>query len=216
MQIKVVFENEFIMVVDKPSGVLSVPSRLGEKEERPILGLLLQDQLKIQIYPIHRLDAEVSGIVMYAKTAEAHRVANLWFEHKLIHKTYCALTEGKSDLQIGVENSWKCKLLRGKKRAYESPHGKDSLTLATLRKKTDTGLLWDLSPVTGRSHQLRYELYRHGYPILGDTLYNSTQTWTDGIALRSYAIDLEKISPDKRLDLPVTLQISSFSDNIIG
>jgi tRNA pseudouridine32 synthase/23S rRNA pseudouridine746 synthase len=214
MDLKIVFENEHLILVNKPAGVLTVPSRIGADDERLCLGTFLQDQKKIQIYPVHRLDVEVCGLVLFAKTSTAHKIANLWFEHKLIHKTYAAYTEGQTDCRIGETYEWKCKLLRGKKRAYESPVGKDSLTLATYLGKKEKGLLWDLSPVTGRSHQLRYELYRHGNPILGDKLYNSTQPWSDGIALCSYALHLEKIPEQNRLGLPISLQISSFSDNI--
>jgi tRNA pseudouridine32 synthase/23S rRNA pseudouridine746 synthase len=214
MELKIVFENDHLVLLNKPAGVLTVPSRIGENDSRPCLGTFLQEVKQTQIFPVHRLDVEVSGLVLYAKTALAHKTSNLWFEHKLIHKTYAAYTEGEPNLAVGVQVEWKCKLLRGKKRAYESPVGKDSLTLATFLGKKEKGLLWDLSPVTGRSHQLRYELYRHGFPIVGDNLYNSTQPWPYGIALCSYALHLDKIPEQNRLGLPISLQISPFSDNI--
>ena len=214
MELKIVFENDHLVLLNKPAGVLTVPSRIGEDDKRPCLGTYLQEVRQIQIFPVHRLDVEVCGLVIFAKSASAPRISNLWFEHKLIHKTYSAFTEGEANFQVGVPLEWKCKLLRGKKRAYESPVGKDSLTLATFLGKKEKGLQWDLSPVTGRSHQLRYELYRHGCPILGDNLYNSTQPWSHGIALCSYALNLEKIPEQNRLGLPISLQISPFSDNI--
>ena len=184
--IDIVFENQHFVICDKPSGVLSTPSRFEADDQRGCLGTALQDSLKIQIYPVHRLDFEVSGLVMYAKNADAHRKANSWFENKQVFKTYTALTTGqdfshipsnvpnarlKIDLQPGMNFEWKSRILRGKRRAFESEQGKPSLTLATyIGVTTSEYHQWDLHPVTGRSHQLRFDLSRHGFPIVGDKL----------------------------------------------
>ena len=103
---------------------------------------------------------------------------------------------------------WKCRLLRGKKRSYESPQGKDSVTLATYLGMREVFQKWDLNPVTGRSHQLRYEMSRHGYPIVGDALYGSKEESTgDAIALRAYRIDFSRAPKAKDYDLPLELLI---------
>lgn len=195
--LSVIFQNEHFIILDKPSGVLSTPAR-DAKDSRFVLGRELEVQLARQVYPVHRLDFEVSGIIMYALNAEAHKVANLWFENRKVHKTYRAYTKSSqlSELQNltpGSEFEWHCLLLRGKKRTYESPVGKKSLTLARLIEINGKGYLgWDLKPVTGRSHQLRYEMYRHGMPILGDTLYGSDLHLSENqIALRAYRIEFD-------------------------
>lgn len=209
MSYKTIFENEYFIVVDKAAMVLSVPSRLGINDHRPCLGHILEKDLKCQIYPVHRLDFEVSGLIMFAKTAEAHRQGNLWFENKVIEKTYIALTssEHAPTEKIGVDFEWQCHLLRGKKRAYESPQGKKSITRGVLLEKNR----WHLNPITGRSHQLRYELYRHGYPIIGDELYGSDQKFTaPGIALRAFEINFEKISELNKFKLPEKIKILEF------
>lgn len=195
---RIVFENEHFVVIDKPSGVLSVPGRFGDKDPRPVAGLFLQEQLKTQIFPVHRLDYEVSGLLLFAKTKQAHAAANLWFENKKIKKVYSALTEGSpildsKKIEIGDRFEWKSRILRGKKRAYESPYGKPSLTIAEfvgLEAFDDKqALLWRLEPVTGRSHQLRYDLTRHGFPIIGDVLYGSHHSLgQDKILLTSVAL----------------------------
>lgn len=225
--IRIIFENEFFVICDKESGVLSTPSRHEENDKRCCLGTELQASLKQQIYPIHRLDFEVSGLVMYAKTSEAHRQANAWFEHKQVQKTYRALTTSQNydhipanvpnqKLTIELKNpgqkfEWKSRILRGKRRAYESPQGKDSLTLAEyLGVNAEGHLMWDLQPVTGRSHQLRFDLSRHGFPILGDKLYGSNVQWgTDRIALRAYKIDFSKAPGAKALGLPSDVTLAS-------
>jgi tRNA pseudouridine32 synthase/23S rRNA pseudouridine746 synthase len=183
---KIIFQNENFIVIDKPAEVLSVPARFKE-DDRPVAGLLLQEELGQQVFPVHRLDFEVSGILVFALAAQAHTVANKWFENKQIQKIYQAYTEGEPPSKNQFE--WKSILLRGKKRAFESPHGKNSLTKAEFLKSDSKGLAWNLEPVTGRSHQLRYECAKHGFPILGDKLYGSQKPWTDvGIALRASSI----------------------------
>ncbi|QDK45037.1 RNA pseudouridine synthase [Bdellovibrio sp. ZAP7] len=224
--IQIVFENSHFVICDKPAGVLSTPSRMGAEDERNCLGIALQKQLGLQIYPVHRLDFEVSGLVMYAKTAEAHRKANAWFEHKQVSKTYRALTTAQdfSHIPANVKNprekftvatgrkfEWKSRILRGKRRAFESPEGKDSLTLAEyLGTNADGFLQWDLQPVTGRSHQLRFDLSRHGFPIVGDALYGSKVPGEgkDAIALRAYKIDFSKAPGHQELQLPGIIQLA--------
>jgi tRNA pseudouridine32 synthase/23S rRNA pseudouridine746 synthase len=206
MNLNVALETRDFIILDKPAGVLSTPARFQERDPRRCLGSELQEQLKTQIFPVHRLDFEVSGLVIYAKNAQAHRDANAWFEKKQVTKTYRAWTQGPSfahlppmvkaqsvELETGRRFEWKCRLLRGKKRAYESPQGKDSLTGATYLGMQQGHHEWDLNPVTGRSHQLRYEMSRHGHPIVGDELYGSKEKYAaEAIALRAYRIDFSQ------------------------
>lgn len=207
-----VFENEHFILVDKNALVLSVPGRMGEEDERPVLGRILEKDLGMTLYPVHRLDYEVQGLIMYAKTLSAHKSGNAWFEKKEVFKTYSALSspiEGAPVFKKGESYDWKCKLLRGKKRAYESPHGKESLTKARLVEVENDIFHWELSPITGRSHQLRYELFRHGHPIVGDILYSSTtKTELAGIALRSFKIDFSETKDAKNFGLPDFVEIS--------
>jgi len=209
--INIVFENFDFIVCDKPSGVLSTPDRF--KSDRPCLGLELQTFKKIQIFPVHRLDFEVSGLIIYAKNAKAHKSSQDWFLNKTIQKKYKALTGLQSfshwpkNLSLKQEaisfNSsqsfvWKTKIIRGKRRSFESPHGDLAETVATMISCQNDIIEWHLSPLTGRAHQLRLELSRHGFPILGDSLYGSqisleayshSQLWPyGGIALRSYEV----------------------------
>ncbi|WP_415062123.1 RluA family pseudouridine synthase [Bdellovibrio sp.] len=224
--IQIVFENANFVICDKQSGVLSTPSRFEEDDARSCLGTELQRVLKMQIYPVHRLDYEVSGLVMYAKNAEAHRKANAWFENKQVTKTYRALTTGQDyshipanianpriqiALQEVCEFEWNSRILRGKRRAYESPQGKPSRTLAKYLGVDSQGYrMWDVQPVTGRSHQLRFDLSRHGFPIVGDKLYGSSVEWGEHrIALRAYKIDFSQAPGAMTLGLPAELEISS-------
>lgn len=212
----VVLDNPHFIIVDKKAMVLSVPARLGESDERPVLGKILEVDFKITLYPVHRLDFEVQGLIMFAKTPEAHKASNAWFEKKEVTKTYQAqttalLTTKKEDLVVGFTYTWKSKLLRGKKRAYISPHGKDSVTTALITKIENGVFHWELNPITGRSHQLRFELFHHGHPIIGDQLYSSDLPFSEsGIALRAFKIDFSKAPGADKFLLPTILEIKKF------
>lgn len=212
MSYREVFLNDHFIIVEKSPNVLSVPSRLGQEDPRVCLGHILQHDLKKTIFPVHRLDYEVQGLIIFALTPVAQRAANAWFENKSIQKIYSAISKSSEAYNSGETYEWSCKLLRGKKRAYESPHGKDSLTFAKLESVDENGFShWELRPVTGRSHQLRYELFRHGEVIVGDSLYGSTEQFLgEGIALRAFKIDFSKTKNYEEFSLPENICIKKF------
>jgi tRNA pseudouridine32 synthase/23S rRNA pseudouridine746 synthase len=214
--LQLIYQDDNFVAVDKPTLWLTTPSR-DQAEERPILGLVLQTQLQQQIFPVHRLDFEVSGLVLFAKNAEAHRQSQKWFEDGTVVKTYEALSAAgpHAELaQLREWQDWRSKLARGKRRAFEAPHGKPSHTRArvteVLSEPSPQEPLgkwkWELQPLTGRSHQLRVEMFRHGVPIVGDALYSSQQAWPKGIALRAVHLDLSKAK--ERMGLPATLSVT--------
>jgi tRNA pseudouridine32 synthase/23S rRNA pseudouridine746 synthase len=216
MKEPLLFENEHFLVVDKQPGFLSVPSRLGSEDTRPCEIKNWSEQKKIRLWAVHRLDEEVSGILLFAKTAQAHRLANGWFENRQVKKTYEAFTPKVGSAFAPFEKRlWKSKLLRGKKRAYEKDFGKEALTEATFVKDLEFNSnpvgLWQLSPLTGRSHQLRFELSKHGFPVLGDELYGSTEEFgvENAIALRAVHLDLLGCPGREGLGLPGTLETLS-------
>lgn len=229
MKLDFVFQNEHFAILDKPALVLTTPSREGAADERECLGMALQKHLGLQIFPVHRLDFEVSGLVLFAKDAKAHRAANAWFENKKVFKTYQALTTGPSfeHIPANVKNDrkfltpgiqdrylWKSRLLRGKRRAYEHATGKPSETEAVYRgiPPGSSWHRWELHPWTGRPHQLRYELSRHGFPIVGDELYGSKEKHLQpGIALRAVKIDFTKAPDAKDWGLPDFVEVPGLS-----
>ncbi|MBY0555252.1 RNA pseudouridine synthase [bacterium] len=214
-----VFKNNNFVVCNKEALVLSVPAR--EKSDlRDCLGLRLELELKTQIFPVHRLDYEVSGLIMYALNAKSHKVSQDWFQSKTIRKKYEATTglqdfshwpqNVKTDRSLiechqGAEFNWKTKMLKGKKRSFESENGEWAETHAVIRDVKEDKVCWDLFPVTGKSHQLRLELSRHGFPIVGDELYGSKIKFEKGIALKAVELDLSQVKD--RFGLPEIISI---------
>lgn len=219
---KIVYENSDLIFVEKKSMVLTVPPRF--KDSRPVLGTLLQEKCKIKIFPVHRLDYEVSGIVGFAKNEKSHRVAQSWFEEKKILKFYEAQSEMQSfdhwplnvpnhrlvlEIKEGESFQWESKILRGKKRSFFSPLGDLARTVARVEKIKNHRVFWILNPVTGKPHQLRLELSYRGFPICGDGLYGSKMKSSDlGIDLNSYLLDFTQIKREQRLDLPDHIEIA--------
>lgn len=200
--IQKIFENEHVVAVLKPHGCLSTPAR-DSADPRPCLGRDLQSQLGIQIFPIHRLDFEVGGLILFAKTREAHRVMQKWFEDSVVQKTYQALSQPGSDSSSFADwLEWKSKLVKGKRRTFEAPYGKDSFTKARLKSTHESFWLWELIPLTGRPHQLRFEMSKHGFPIVGDKLYGGTESKPSWIGLRACVLDFSKVACDQRFGLP--------------
>lgn len=217
---RVVFRQGEWVAVDKPAGWLSVPSRFEKNDPRPVLGRLLEKHLRARLFPIHRLDQEVGGLVLFASSEEAQRRANRWFETRAVQKTYQALSgerdfshwpadlrRADGDVPENEDHEWRCRILRGKRRSYEHPKGDPSVTIARrLPRDADGRLRWLLRPQTGRPHQLRFEMSRHGFPIVGDKLYGSGAAWDDGIALRAVRLDFSEIPDDERRGLPAALE----------
>jgi len=212
-----IFENRDFVIVDKPSGWLSVPSRLGKKDLRPVLGKHLEQQLKCKIWPVHRLDFEVSGLIIFAKSVEGHKVANQWFETHEVVKTYEAWTRDSADfLDLGVWQLWESQIQRGKKRSFEAPHGKLAKTNAKLVERTLINnipiAIWNLQPLTGRSHQLRFELFKRHRPIIGDVLYGNTDLLAEGqMALRCFELDFSKCANYRNFELYEKIKTSQIN-----
>jgi tRNA pseudouridine32 synthase / 23S rRNA pseudouridine746 synthase len=224
MSVQLLFENEAWCAVFKPASTLSVPSRQGADDTRTCVGTELQTQLGTRIWPVHRLDFEVSGILLFAKTADAHRDANTAFEKGLIQKTYRALSASlpkdpdprlhageprlSPPLQEGEESLWSARLVSGKRRSFAASHGKESLTRASWQTRSSDTRLWTLKPLTGRSHQLRVHMALAGFPIHGDSLYGSMSEYlVEGIALQAVKLDFSQLSEKERRGLPLSLEL---------
>lgn len=159
-----------LIVAEKPAGLLAVPGRGPDKQD--CLSARIQRRYSDALV-VHRLDMDTSGLICFARGAEAQRRLNRAFEERRVGKRYCARVlgrlagEGEIDLPLCVdwENRPRSKV--------DHEHGRPSRTrwrAVGYDTASDTTRV-ELSPVTGRSHQLRVHLAALGFPILGDPLY---------------------------------------------
>jgi tRNA pseudouridine32 synthase/23S rRNA pseudouridine746 synthase len=183
--IEVLAETPELVAVDKPPGIATIPDRAGA----PGLQQQLESERGERLWVVHRLDREVGGILVFARTAAAHRALCAAFESRDVSKVYRAITEGEPPGPPGWSTRWEDLLAHGKRRTFAAPHGKSAITQATYEGQLEGGASWKLEPLTGRTHQLRVHLARFGHPILGDALYGATRPWTGrGIALRAVGL----------------------------
>jgi tRNA pseudouridine32 synthase/23S rRNA pseudouridine746 synthase len=168
--IAILHQDEDLLFVDKPAGLLSVPGR-GDA-----LADCLIDRLRVafpEILLVHRLDLDTSGVVVFALTAAAQRALGQQFEARKTRKHYVARVwghvaegEGRVDLPLIVD--WPNR----PRQMVCAQTGKPAQTDWKLIRFDDGGISrLRLTPVTGRTHQLRVHMQALGHPILGDTLY---------------------------------------------
>lgn len=169
-EIEILYKDKYFLVVNKPSGMLSI------KGSRPEKGLSLIETLQEE-YPsatiVHRLDMDTSGIMVVPLNKMAHRSISKQFQDRITSKRYEAVVYGVMDDKHGEINE---PLIADKqnppKQKVDNEIGKPSKTLFEVISKTDKYTKLSLTPITGRSHQLRVHLLSLGYPILGDSLYS--------------------------------------------
>ena len=167
--------NDRLVAVNKPAGVTVVPA--PDVPHSACLRALVERQIGERLWVVHRLDRDVSGVVIFAKSAEAHRDLCLAFEHRRVQKTYIALTAGVPDPREGRVEIPLHAARRGKTRpaAPDEPGAWPSATAYRVRKHWSDGAarvaLVEAHPETGRHHQIRVHLRAIGCPILFDPTY---------------------------------------------
>ncbi|MGI3166516.1 RluA family pseudouridine synthase [Pseudooceanicola sp. 200-1SW] len=167
--LSVIHEDHELLIVDKPTGLLSVPGR-GEH---------LADCLLTRVqaaFPtallVHRLDRDTSGLMVFAMTPHAQRHLGLQFEHRRVKKTYVARVQGRLEPKTGTVDlplivDWPNR----PKQMVDHENGKPAVTDWRVLKASDAESRVRLFPQTGRSHQLRVHMLALGHPILGDPFY---------------------------------------------
>lgn len=166
--------DEWLVAVDKPSGLLSVPG-IGPDKADCLVARLQTAFPGARI--VHRLDRDTSGVIVLARDADTHRALSMAFEARAVEKEYEALVEGHVAADRGtVDLPLRKEALGSARQIVHMTEGKESRTDFAVvgRGQDDGGFAWTrmrLTPFTGRSHQLRVHMLAIGHPILGDELY---------------------------------------------
>ncbi|TGK54015.1 RluA family pseudouridine synthase [Leptospira kanakyensis] len=172
-------ETEDFLFVDKPGNLPMHPA--GRYRTRTLLNLL--EELYPKIIPVHRLDRETSGVVVFAKTEESRTWLQKKFESREVKKEYLAVVRGKFDREVFLEGYIGKDLDSAirKKMKFSTDEFLDSKSVSTsfmplcFNESQNISLVL-VRPVTGRIHQIRASLLYLGYPILGDKLYGPRET----------------------------------------
>ena len=168
------YEDGDILIVNKPASLPVLPD--GWEADAPFLLQLLQEKYP-ELMVAHRLDKVTSGVMVFARTPEAHRALNMQFERHTTQKVYHAICVGipkwdehtaKHKLRMNVGHSHRTMVDNGK--------GSPAETNFKVLKRYGKYALLQAVPATGRTHQIRVHAYALGHPLLGDSLYSAPPT----------------------------------------
>ena len=187
---EILFEDDYLMVVNKPAGLLSVPGKGEEPSVESLMGAK----------PVHRLDQDTSGLLVLAKTAEVYKELQAYFQRRDILKRYEAVLRPNDEMSRLRLNDGMIELpllpnpYDRPRQMVDKEHGKVAITKYVIRdRRPDGTVLVDFYPLTGRTHQLRvHAAHLDGLnaPILGDRLYG-----TAGERLMLHAAEIGFVHP---------------------
>ena len=174
MNIQILHSDEHIVIIDKPADLPVLPD--GWQPDAPYLRKMLEDEYE-HIWVVHRLDKVTSGVMVFARTAEAHRELNRQFEGHEVEKIYQAVVEGVPPWdEHTARHMLRTNVGRKHRTVVVHKRGKNSETHFKVLKRGQVGALIEAHPKTGRTHQIRVHLSALGFPILGDVLYGASET----------------------------------------
>jgi tRNA pseudouridine32 synthase/23S rRNA pseudouridine746 synthase len=186
--IEYVYNDEQIIIVDKPANMLSVPGRGPDKQDC----LIRRVQKRFpEARIVHRLDFSTSGLMVIAQNRESHRILSRQFENRETEKTYVAKVYGQPEQVFGVVDlPLRCDWERRPLQIVDYQLGKNALTHWKIIERLENSCLVELSPTTGRTHQLRVHMQAMGHPILGDELYAHEDAYSMADRLNLHAKEL--------------------------
>lgn len=166
---EILHHDQRILVIDKPTGLLSVPGIGPDKQDCLISRAATQ-------FPgariVHRLDRDTSGVIILALDAEAHRHLSIEFQDRHVEKTYLAIVDGVIEADEGeIDLPIRKDLDHPPRQMIDHEQGRWAITRWRVIERGERHSRLELRPITGRSHQLRLHLKEIGHPILGDDLY---------------------------------------------
>lgn len=168
--IKIIYQDPAFLIVNKPPYLLSVPGRAEDNKD------CLITRLQQNGYPealiVHRLDWETSGLMVIARDKDSHRELSRQFQDRETSKAYTALCWGIPSLDSGsIDLPLRYDPDNKPRHIVDYQYGRYALTFWRVLERHNNYSRLELTPITGRSHQLRVHLLSIGHPILGDKLY---------------------------------------------
>lgn len=176
ISLDILFKDKYLLIVNKPSGLLSVPGR-GEDKQDCLISRIQTEYADALI--VHRLDMSTSGQMVIARGKEVERELSILFQKRKVNKKYIAIVDGKlspekGEVDLPLITDWPNR----PKQKVDFKSGKSSQTRYRLTgyDKVNNSSRIELTPITGRTHQLRVHMQSIGHAILGDELYANKET----------------------------------------
>ena len=183
--LSIVYQDDDLLIVNKPSVLLTVPGKDPKHADCLIARIN-------RVFPtakiVHRLDMATSGIICLAMHKEAHRNLSIQFQDRKTAKRYIARVFGKLEQETGsVDLPLICDWPNRPKQMVDHDNGKPSLNHFKVLEYEQNATRVELTPITGRSHQLRVHMLSLGHPILGDKLYAHPEAFAMAPRLQLHA-----------------------------
>lgn len=221
--VKVVFEDQDLIVVEKPAGLLSIATEkvrtktafyavneyLNQKERLTRIkktgGRFNRPVHHKQIFLVHRLDQDTSGLIVFAKNQEGKENLQEDFKQRYVRKRYYALVEGKPNKPSGTIESFlrENKFLRMASVPEEGIDGKHAVTHYKLLKSNEQFSLLDIDLETGRKHQIRVHMADIGHPVVGDEIYGTKGGPLGRMGLHAYYLSFQHPETRKRMEFKI-------------
>ncbi len=198
--LEIVFEDECLLVINKPSNMVVHPS-LGHSQRTLVNALLAHTETLSMGFNerrpgiVHRLDKETSGLLVVAKTNEAHAHLSAQFKARTVHRIYWALVFGRPSKTQGSVESFLARHPTNRKRFASGSQGKRAVTHYKMLANHKGLSLLECRLETGRTHQIRVHMSELGHPLVGDSLYGSGSRAKNlsSLSLRNAISDLNRI-----------------------
>lgn len=195
LDVKIVYQNEHFLIVNKPAG-LTVHTPGAGHTELTLVDWLLHYFHEIKAVGsadrpgiVHRLDKDTSGLMIVARNSYAHEKLSDLFKDRKIKKTYLAVVKGHPVPEGTIDFNITRHPTNRVKMTHSSSLGRDAVTHYTVKEYLKDAALIEAKPVTGRTHQIRVHATALGHPLLGDALYGTVTPLIKRQALHAYQLD---------------------------
>ena len=189
-KVQILHQDEALILVNKPANYLSIPDRY-DTHKASVLGFLRQKFE--EVYTVHRLDMETSGIMCFARTKAAHKHLSQQFENRTVDKIYHCLVEGIPNPASGNIDKSIATHPHKPGKMIVAAKGKKSLTLYRILEKFKNYSLIEANIKTGRTHQIRVHFSAIGHPLMVDPLYGrKTAFFLSELKLKKYRSNREE------------------------
>lgn len=162
---RIIYEDDWLMVVDKPSGMLVIPT--PKKETNTLTDLLNQDLdsrgIETRAHPCHRLDRETSGLIIYAKGKKTQQLLMAEFKKRAVKKLYVAFVHGRIKKNSDT--------IKGNIYNRNKNRGELAITKYKVLERRGSFSVLEAEPVTGRTNQIRIHFKEIGHPLVGESVY---------------------------------------------
>ena len=194
----ILYQDNWILVISKPAGLLSI--RDGYQPQLPTVQSVLEPAYG-KLWMVHRLDRETSGVMVLARTPEAHRTLDRQFAERKVQKIYHAICVGTPEWdEILIQLPLRVNGDRKHRTVVDWEHGKPAETYVRILSRYPSYTWVQVHPHSGYTHQIRAHLSSTGYPLLGDRLYRIPSTCP--------------VIPPKEEDLPVLKRVALHAHSI--